>query len=805
MLTSSESTLESDLLISKEEVLRDYRLVIESREVSLLGRKDVFMGRAKFGIFGDGKEVAQVAMSKVFRKGDFRSGYYRDQTLLASLGILNWQQFFAQLYAHADVQHDPFSAGRSMNAHYGNRWIDENGDWIAQTKHFNSAMDVSSTAGQIPRSIGLGYASKLYRENPDLRKYTQFSRDGNEVCFVTIGDASTSQGMFFEGINAAGVLQIPVIFSVWDDGYGISVPKKYQTTKQSISESLAGFQRADEQDGLEIIRVNGWDYPELIMAYQRAARFARDEHVPVLVHVEEMTQPQGHSASGSHERYKDKQRLNWEAEHDCNVVFRKWVINAGYATETELEKIEKQAKQTAKDARQSAWNALKTSIKVVTDSALQLISEAEHNSIHTDKIRAIKQELLSTQGNLRTDAIRAVEKTRRVLLLEHSTIPIQGKLAEWIEKTKETGSEKYSSHVYSETKYSPLKVKPVSPLYDDNSPIADGRTIINKYFDSLFESNPLVFALGEDVGKIGDVNQGFAGLQEKYGEIRITDVGIREATIIGQGVGAAMRGLRPIVEIQYFDYIYYALATLTDDLACLRYRTKGGQAAPLIVRTRGHRLEGIWHSGSPMGTMLNSLQGMHLAVPRNFVQAAGIYNTLMAGDDPALVIECLNGYRLKEKLPVNLKHIRVPLGIPETIRQGTDLTVVTYGSMCRIVMQAAEELAKIGIEIEVIDVQTLLPFDLNQAVVESIKRTNRVVFADEDMPGGAAAYMMQEVIDKQNAYRWLDSKPVVITSKPHRPAYGSDGDYFSKPNTDTIFDAAYALMHEANPLKFPVF
>lgn len=798
---SSELTLESDLLISKEEVLKDYKLVVESREVSLLGRKDVFMGRAKFGIFGDGKEVAQVAMAKVFRKGDFRSGYYRDQTLLAGLGTLTWQQFFAQLYAHADIQHEPFSGGRSMNAHYGNRWIDENGDWIQQTKHFNSVMDVSSTAGQMPRSIGLGYASKLYRENKELNNLTQFSRDGNEVCFVTIGDASTSQGMFFESINAAGVLQIPVIFSVWDDGYGISVPKKYQTTKQSISEILSGFQRTNELDGLEIIKARGWHYPELIAAYQQAARFARDEHVPVLVHVEEMTQPQGHSASGSHERYKSKDRLHWETEHDCNALFRKWVLEGGYANERDLEEIEKQAKQTAKDARQAAWDALKASIKSITDSALQLISEAEQKSSQPDKIKAIKKQLQNSQGILIKDAIRAVEKTRHIVLKEN--IDTQKKLTNWIAEVLETGHEKYSSHVYSETKHSPLKVKPVNPVYTDDSVMTDGRSIINQYFDSLFESNPLVFAIGEDVGKIGDVNQGFAGLQEKYGEIRITDVGIREATIIGQGIGAAMRGLRPIVEIQYFDYIYYALPTLTDDLACLRYRTKGGQAAPLIVRTRGHRLEGIWHSGSPMGTMLNSLQGMHIAVPRNFVQAAGMYNTLMAGDDPALVIECLNGYRLKEKLPTNLKDIRIPLGVPEIIRKGTDITIVTYGSMCRIVMQAAKQLAETGIEIEVIDIRTLLPFDINHAIVESIKRTSRVIFADEDMPGGAAAYMMQEVVDKQNAYRWLDSKPTVVTSKPHRPAYGSDGDYFSKPNSDTIFDSAYELMHEADPSKFP--
>jgi pyruvate/2-oxoglutarate/acetoin dehydrogenase E1 component/TPP-dependent pyruvate/acetoin dehydrogenase alpha subunit len=798
---SSESTLGDNLLISKEEVLLDYKLAVESREVSILGRKDVFMGRAKFGIFGDGKEVAQLAMAKVFRKGDFRSGYYRDQTLVASLGILTWQQFFAQLYAHADLEHDPFSGGRSMNAHYGNRWFNENGDWLPQTKHFNSVMDVSSTAGQIPRSIGLGYASKLYRENADLSEMSNFSKNGNEVCFVTIGDASTSQGMFFEGINAAGVLQVPVIFSVWDDGFGISVPKKFQTTKQSISEALSGFQRTDDQDGIEIITARGWDYPELIKTYQRAARYARDEHIPVLVHVEEMTQPQGHSASGSHERYKTEKRLSWEARHDCNLIFRNWILENNYASEKDLEAIEKQAKQTAKDARKAAWDALKGSIKKYTESALDLIAQVEMVSSQTEEIKSVKKQLLSSQGILRKDIVQAIKKVRRIILKEN--IETQVSLSKWIEEACTVGFEKYSSHVYSETKHSPLKVTPVAPKYNEDSEMTDGRSIINKYFDSLFESNLLVFAIGEDVGKIGDVNQGFAGLQDKYGKLRITDVGIREATIIGQGIGAAMRGLRPIVEIQYFDYIFYALATLTDDLACLRYRTKGGQAAPLIVRTRGHRLEGIWHSGSPMGSMLNSLQGMHIAVPRNFVQAAGMYNTLIAGDDPALVIECLNGYRLKERLPSNLKDIRVPLGVPETIREGTDVTVVTYGSMCRIVMEAAQQLSETGIEIQVIDVQTLLPFDLNHSIVESIKQTNRVIFADEDMPGGCASFMMQEVIDKQNAYRWLDSKPTVISAQPHRPSYGSDGDYFSKPSADTIFDGVYELMHEANPTKFP--
>lgn len=800
---ASESLVESDLLLSKEEILQDYALACESREVSLLGRKDVFMGRAKFGIFGDGKEVAQLAMAKVFRKGDFRSGYYRDQTLVAALGILTWQQFFAQLYAHADIEYDTFSGGRSMNAHYCNRWVDDNGEWLPQTELFNSVMDVSSTAGQIPRSIGLAYASKLYRENEGLRAFSKFSKKGNEVCFSTIGDASTSQGMFFEGINAAGVLQIPIIFSIWDDGYGISVPKEFQTTKQSISAALSGFQRKnDTENGIEIIIAKGWNYPELIEAYQQAARFARDEHVPVLVHVEEMTQPQGHSASGSHERYKDEKRLAWEQKHDCNLVFRNWILTSGYASESELLAIEEKARNVAKNARKNAWDALKASVKIDFDKASALLNKAKEQSKATSQIERIVKTLQRSQGILRKDAIHALQQTKRLILKEE--IPIKSEINDWLDDQTAAGFERYSSYLYSESPYSPLKVAPTPPVYSKNSPMADGREIINDYFDALFESNPLVFALGEDVGEIGDVNQGFAGLQEKYGKHRLTDTGIREATIVGQGIGAAMRGLRPIVEIQYLDYIYYALATLTDDLACLHYRTKGGQKAPLIVRTRGHRLEGIWHSGSPMGVLISALRGMHVCVPRNFVQAAGLYNTLILGDDPALVVECLNGYRIKEQKPDNLKNIKIPLGVPEVIREGTDVTLVTYGSMCRIVTEAAEQLSEVGIEVEIIDVQTLLPFDINHKIVESIKKTNRVIFADEDMPGGAAAYMMQEVIDNQNAYRWLDSKPKVVSAQQHRPSYGTDGDYFSKPNADTIFDAVYELMNEVSPANYPL-
>ncbi len=787
-----------DIILSKKEILDDFKLACESRAVSLLGRKDVFMGRAKFGIFGDGKELAQIALSKVFRKGDFRSGYYRDQTLVAATEGLTWQQFFAQLYAHADPQHDVFSGGRSMNSHYGNHWVDEKGNWLNQTEMYNGVVDVSSTAGQMPRSVGLAFASKLYRENPALKNQKNFSNHGNEVCFATIGDASTSQGMFFETINAAGVLQIPLVVSVWDDGYGISVPIEYQTTKGSISEALKGFERG-EKEGIEIIKVKGWDYPGLVEAYQKAARIARDEHVPVLVHVYEVTQPQGHSASGSHERYKSRERLEWEHQFDCNLKFKEWILQNGVCEEAELTLIEAEAEETGKNARKKAWEAAREAINKENKTVINLLKDISENQKDNADIRNILKSLENNNNLQKKDGIKALKKAARHIKIEKLSKEI-GKLLVSLESKN---AERYNTHLYSEYPTSPLKVAPVKPLYSPNSPMVDGREIINNFFDALFANNPLVFALGEDVGKIGDVNQGFAGLQEKYGELRINDTGIRETTIIGQGIGAAMRGLRPIVEIQYFDYIYYALATLTDDLASLRYRTVGRQLAPLIIRTRGHRLEGIWHSGSPMAAMIHALRGIHVITPRNFVKAAGFYNTILKGDDPALIIESLNGYRIKEQLPDNLAEICEPLGVPEILREGTDITIVTYGSMCRIVMEAAEDLQKSGIEAEVIDVQTLLPFDINKIILKSIKKTNRVIFADEDMPGGGTGYMMQQVLDLQDAYHFLDSKPVAVSAYAHRPAYGSDGDYFSKPNAETIFEAAYKLMNEAKPGKFP--
>lgn len=788
----------NDIILSKKEILEDYKLVCESRAASLLGRKDVFMGRAKFGIFGDGKELAQIALSKVFRKGDFRSGYYRDQTLVAATEGLTWQQFFAQLYAHADPKHDIFSGGRSMNSHYGNHWVDENGNWLNQTEMYNGVVDVSSTAGQMPRSVGLAFASKLYRHNPALKNQKNFSNHGNEVCFATIGDASTSQGMFFETINAAGVLQIPLVVSVWDDGYGISVPIEYQTTKASISEALKGFERG-EKEGIEIIKVKGWDYPALLEAYQKAARIARDEHVPVLVHVYEVTQPQGHSASGSHERYKSKERLDWEHAFDCNLKLKQWILENGISDEADLALIEAEADEIAKNARKKAWDAARDAINKENKQVISLLKEISESQKENVELSGLIKSIDSNNNLLKKDGVKALKKALRIVNVEK----FRKEIAKLLNSLETKNADRYNTHLYSEYPTSPLKVTPVKPLFSPKSPMVDGREVINNYFDMLFASNPLVFALGEDVGKIGDVNQGFAGLQEKYGKLRINDTGIRETTIIGQGIGAAMRGLRPIVEVQYFDYIYYTLATLTDDLASLRYRTVGRQCAPLIVRTRGHRLEGIWHSGSPMAVMIHALRGMHVVTPRNFVKAAGFYNTLLKGDDPALIIESLNGYRIKEQLPDNLSEICEPLGVPEILREGTDVTIVTYGSMCRIVMEAADDLQKVGIDAEVIDVQTLLPFDIEKIILKSVKKTNRVIFADEDMPGGGTAYMMQQVLDQHDAYHYLDSKPLAISAQAHRPAYGSDGDYFSKPNTETIFEAAYKLLHEAKPDKFP--
>ncbi|SIT82523.1 alpha-ketoacid dehydrogenase subunit alpha/beta [Pontibacter indicus] len=789
--------------LSTQEILDDYRLAWESRQASLAGRKEVFMGKAKFGIFGDGKEVAQLAMAKFFQNGDFRSGYYRDQTFMFAIGELTLQQYFAQLYAHPDVDAEPSTAGRAMNGHFGTRLLDEEGKWKNLMEQKNSSSDISPTASQMPRLVGLAYASKLYRQNPELQGMQQFSVNGNEVAFGTIGNASTSEGMFFEAINAAGVLQVPMLVSVWDDGYGISVPAEYQTTKGSISEILAGFQRnSREEQGYEIFKVKGWDYLALCETYEAAVKVCREEHVPVLVHVEEMTQPQGHSTSGSHERYKSKDRLAWEAENDCLVKMREWMLSVGVATAEQLDQIEAEAKETVRQARSAAWNAFAEGIKADQEEALRLMDNLATASEHITEIATITEELRKVSAPIRSDAVRAVRKVLRYVRDENNQA--KRELVGWLEQTLGENTDRFNSYLYSQSDEAALLVEEVKPECAEDAPQVDGREVLQACFDAMLARDPRVFAIGEDVGRIGDVNQAFAGLQEKHGELRVTDTGIRECTIVGQGIGAALRGLRPIAEIQYLDYLLYAIQILSDDVACLQYRTKGGQKAPLIVRTRGHRLEGIWHSGSPIGMILNSLRGMHVLVPRDMTQAAGFYNTLLKSDEPALVIECLNGYRLKERIPSNIGELTVPLGKPEVLKEGTDVTIVTYGSMCRIVMEAARQLEEFGISAEVIDVQSLLPFDLEHSITDSIRKTNRVLFADEDVPGGATAYMMQQVVDEQGAWRYLDSKPQCLSAHAHRPPYSSDGDYFSKPNTEDVFEAVYEIMHEADPKAYPV-
>jgi 2-oxoisovalerate dehydrogenase E1 component len=781
-----------------ETILADYRLACASREASLIGRKEVFMGKAKFGIFGDGKELAQLAMAKVFRAGDFRSGYYRDQTFMFAIGELTFEQYFAQLYAHTSVEADPASAGRLMNGHFATRMLDEQGHLKELSKLKNSSADISPTAGQMPRLVGLAYASKLFRQNKELHRFSHLSNQGNEIAFGTIGNASTSEGLFFEAINAAGVLQIPMLTSVWDDEYGISVPKEYQTTKGSISAILSGFQRTKTEKGFEILTVKGWDYPALLATYERAEKICREEHVPVLVHVTEVTQPQGHSTSGSHERYKSKERLTWEHDHDCLRQMRLWMLSEGISTVDELDTLEKQAKQMARSAKESSWKAFAKDIQTHQQELVHFLSLA--GEAHPS-IQDIREELVKTVNPVFLDSMKAAKKAIRIL--RHESGEAKTGIVEWIRKFEQNAFDRFSSHLYSLSDSSAIKVEIESPRYSEQSSLVDGREVLQACFDAALSRDPRIFAIGEDVGRIGDVNQGFAGLQAKFGEWRVTDTGIRECTIIGQGIGAALRGLRPIAEIQYLDYLLYAIQILSDDLACLQYRTKGGQKAPLIVRTRGHRLEGVWHAGSPMSMILGSIRGMHVLVPRDMTQAAGFYNTLLQSDDPALIIECLNGYRLKERVPDNLSTFTIPLGVPDVLKSGEDVTVVTYGSMCRIVMEAARELEAAGIFCEVIDVQTLLPFDLHHRIKASVQKTNRIVFADEDVPGGATAFMMQKVLEEQGVYEYLDSAPITITAKEHRPAYGSDGDYFSKPNPEEVFERIYALMHECNPGKFP--
>ena len=795
---------EADL--SKEDfkkiVLEDYRLANVSRETSLLGRREVLTGKAKFGIFGDGKEVPQIAMAKFFEDGDFRSGYYRDQTFMMAIGQTDVEKFFAQLYANPNIDEEPSSGGRSMNGHYSTRSLDTEGNWKSLKEMKNSSADISPTAGQMPRLLGLAQASKIYRNNDLIAKDNLFSRKGNEVAFGTIGDSSTSEGLFWETINAAGVLQVPMVMSVWDDGHGISVPKKYQTTKESISEVLKGFQRDEGQkNGFEIIKVKAWDYPALIATYEKAVNLAREEHVPVLIHVEEVTQPQGHSTSGSHERYKSKERLAWETEYDCIAKMGNWIVEKGLATEEELKDIQNAAKKEVRNGKKAAWESFLGAIKSERDEAVSNLSALAETSNQGNFIKPLITELKTNPEPIRKDVLASVRKAIRISRGE--SLAERSQLINWYHQNQELNAARFNSKLYSESEHSPLSIEGVDPVYADDAEEVDGRVVLRDNFDKILEKYPEVLIFGEDSGKIGDVNQGLEGLQEKYGELRVSDTGIREATIAGQGIGMAMRGLRPIAEIQYLDYLLYCLQILSDDLATVQYRSAGGQKAPLIVRTRGHRLEGIWHSGSPMGTIINSLKGMHICVPRNLTTAAGFYNTLLQGDDPALIIEPLNAYRSKEKMPSNLGEFKVALGVTEIVTKGDDLTIVTYGSTCNLAEEAVKELAALGISAELIDVRSLMPFDVHHSIVESLKKTNKVLFLDEDVKGGASAFMMQQVLEEQAGYYHLDVEPKTLSSKDHRPAYGTDGDYFSKPSIDDMVEAAYDLMRDVDPEKFP--
>ncbi len=797
MLTQASTTQTTGRLSFdefREEVLRDYRLAVASREASLIGRREVLTGKAKFGIFGDGKELAQIAAAKCMQPGDIRSGYYRDQTLMFSTGMSDIEKFFAQLYANPDITQEPATGGRMMNGHYGTRWLDDNGDWKDLTTAPQSSSDISPTAGQMVRALGLAFASKCYRNVKELEQgFEKFTRKGNEVVFCTIGDASTSEGLFWETINAAGVLQVPLAVFIWDDGYGISVPRKYQTTKNSISEALSGMQYDSRKGGINIYTAKGWDYAGLVETIQHGIAKVRETHIPAVFHIQEVTQPQGHSTSGSHERYKSKERLEWEKEYDCLAKMRDFLLENEICNEEELNQLEAEAKQEARESKQRAWdnfiNPIRQQIQQATNLLNQLVYEGGPQG---QQIASLVQQLNSIKEPIRKDVMQTIGK---VLGMTSSNSEAVRNLRSYYELLKQENKDKFSSHLHSESRYSAMKVEEVPAQFTGE--MANGYEVLNKFFDITFAKNPAVFAFGEDLGKIGDVNQGFAGLQEKYGELRIFDTGIREASIIGQGIGMAMRGLRPIAEIQYLDYLLYGLQPLSDDVATLLYRTKGGQKCPLIVRTRGHRLEGIWHSGSPIGMILNSIRGMYLCVPRNMTQAAGMYNTLLRSDEPGIVIECLNGYRLKENLPANLDTYTVPFGVPEIIREGEDITIVSYGSTLRVIEEAVVSyLEPQGISCEIVDVRTLLPFDINHIILESLKKTNRIVFVDEDVPGGASAYMFQQVMEQQGGYRWLDVAPRTITAQSHRPAYATDGDYFSKPNAEDIAGVIQEMMAE---------
>jgi len=790
-----------DISLSPEEVLADYRLAYKSRQASLIGRREVMSGKAKFGIFGDGKEIAQLAMAKAYRNGDFRSGYYRDQSLMLALGELTLQAFFAQLYAHADVNAEPATAGRSMNAHFATRSLNPDGSWKDLTRMKNSSADVSPTGSQMPRLVGLAYASRLYRELEELKGLAQFSQGGEEIAWGTIGNASCAEGMFWEAVNAIAVLKAPALITVYDDDFGISVPNEFQIAKGNLYELFQGYQREPgAREGYDVYQVKGWDYPSLVDTFQSAAETVRREHVPALIHVIELTQPQGHSTSGSHERYKSKERLAWEDERDALKKFRKWILDQGLAVEQELEAWEKEDRKEVEAVRKQAWEAFTKPIREERKQAADLIQSIASGSSNAGQLEEIKKRLLGSPAPLRRETMVAVREA--LVAVRGEEIPAKRLLIEWREQQERANRERYGSHLYSGEA---LEVPEYPPVFSDSSPTVYGFEVLNACFDAALARDPRVIAFGEDVGRLGDVNQGFRGLQDKYGELRVSDTGIRETTIVGQAIGMAMRGLRPIAEIQYLDYLLYALQILSDDLATLYWRTRGGQKAPVIVRTRGHRLEGIWHSGSLMAGIIHLVRGMYVLVPRNMTQAAGFYNTLLQADEPALLVEVLNGYRLKERLPDNIGEFTLPLGVPEVIRSGSDVTIVTYGATCRIVMEAADLLAQLGIEAEVIDVRSLLPFDVQGKILESLKKTSRIVFVDEDVPGGTTAYMFREVIENQGGYYWLDSEPRTLPGAPHRPAYGSDGDYWSKPNVEQIFETVYELMHEADPRRYPMF
>ncbi len=803
MRSESEVAEEFSLQLDVAAILADYRLAYRSRQVSLLGRREVLSGKANFGIFGDGKEVAQLAMAKVFQNGDFRSGYYRDQTLAFALEMMTVEQFFAQLYANTDATADPASAGRQMNAHFATRLLNPDGSWKNLSQIASSSADLSPTGAQMPRLVGLAQASKLYRELAELKQMHHFSHNGNEIAFGTIGNASCAEGVFWESVNAIGVLEVPAIITIYDDGYGISVPNEYQVTKSNIGEILQGFQREPGvTNGFDIYTVRGWDYPALTQVYQDAAAAARQHHIPALIHITEVTQPQGHSTSGSHERYKSQERLAWEVEMDCLKKMAEWMIDQGITSETDLTQYEEEEREWVYEQQQRAWQAATEPIRREAQQARNLIQTLSNGSAQAQELQKLVKQLKETPyAPARKDNMAAAHKALWLTRQERS--PQREQLAAWYQEQLQINRHRFSDHLYTGSAQSPLNIKATPPIYADDSPSVPGFSILNAGFDAILARDPRVIAFGEDMGYLGDVNQGFAGLQAKYGLNRVSDTGIREATIAGQAIGLAMRGLRPIAEIQYLDYLLYALQILSDDLATLAYRTAGGQKAPAIIRTRGHRLVGIWHAGSPMGMVVHALRGIHILVPRNMVQAIGFYNTLLLGDEPGLVVEVLNGYRLKERLPENIGEITVPLGVPEILRPGEDVTVVTYGASCQVALDAAAQLAEIGISIELIDVQSLLPFDLHHTIVQSLQKTNRILFLDEDVPGGASAYMMQEVLEKQGGFRWLDAEPRTLTAQEHRPAYGLDGNYFSKPNTEDIFRVVYEIMNESNPARYP--